>query len=69
MQWRNATDNSDGSYDCEVLMNGEWLPFRAMSDDPETHGRQIWSEIDTAPAEAWSLGILVSLEFAISVGV
>lgn len=61
MNWRNAVDNGDGTYDCEVEMSGGWYPFTANQADPEQHGRDIWQAIHDAPSGDWTLGVLVGV--------
>lgn len=42
----NFSDAEQTSIECEVLFaefSPEWLPFGARADDPEAHGREIFS--------------------------
>lgn len=45
MELKNAKYNEDGSIDCELDLNGEFVPFTARKDDPEEHGRLIFEEL------------------------
>lgn len=45
MEWRNPAYNRHGTIDCEILINGQWLPFSADPDDAEAHGRDLHAAI------------------------
>lgn len=46
IEFRNVVRLEDGRYDCEIQhpVFG-WIPFTAVKDDVELHGRVIWAAI------------------------
>ena len=46
IEYRNVTDNPDGTFDCEINHpDFGWIPFTASNDDVEDHGRALWQAI------------------------
>lgn len=46
VEMRNFKALEDGRFDCEILHPSYgWVAFTADPNDPEAHGRAIWSEI------------------------
>ena len=45
IEFRNPTYNAVGSIDCEINHSQlGWIPFTASPDDPEQHGRDVYTE-------------------------
>ena len=45
-KWRNAVDNGDGSFDCEIEHSDlGWIPFTVTSDDNEPLGVYLYGEL------------------------
>ena len=39
---RNPRFTTFGTIVCDILLDGEWVSFHAMPDDPDQHGRDIF---------------------------
>jgi len=51
MEVRNSVYNEHGTIDCEVEHpDYGWIPFTASPEDPEEHGRQLFSALKDAAA-------------------
>ncbi|KEA51451.1 hypothetical protein DT73_17200 [Mangrovibacter sp. MFB070] len=42
---KNPQFTAAGGIDCEVLTSMGWLPFTAVEDDCESHGRELYHEL------------------------
>lgn len=44
--WRKARFlPDDARIDCELFLDGEWIPFTADPNDVEEHGREIYAAL------------------------
>ena len=47
IEFRNVTQNENGTIDCEINHpQFGWIPFTADPNDVEPHGRAIWAHVD-----------------------
>ena len=51
IEYRNPVYNANGTIDVEINHpDFGWIPFTASPDDPEPHGRQIFTDLQDEAA-------------------